>query len=238
MKIPALILCIAIAVPVLADAQDSTTGAKIDTILIYQRAMLEMQKKTLEEVQYEEPLANKSAGIEMDLAYMLYSTGRDYFTLPGTISLFNVKRTVEVAFPIFYQHGTKHVDGGSVSGGYDVPLTLLDVDAIWRQFIGKHQDGLYFSGGLRYTYIKGVEGGGIDFLGISLGPGGPAITVNKIGAHFGIGYRVFTKSGFYWGASVVFGRYFSDDTRDVQEVTLDDTKTIFDVEILKFGFAF
>jgi hypothetical protein len=59
-----------------------------------------------------------------------------------------------------------------------------------------------------------------------------------VGAYFGIGYRYFTKSGFYWGTSLIYGRYFSAGDRDIQEVILDDSKTIFDFEFLKFGFAF
>jgi hypothetical protein len=55
---------------------------------------------------------------------------------------------------------------------------------------------------------------------------------------FGIGYRYFSTSGFYWGTSIVYGAYFSADERTIQGVTLDDTKTILDLEILKFGFAF
>jgi len=232
-------IIVSLVLPFLVSAQDSTTSAKIDTMLIYQRAMMEMQKKTLEEVQYDEPLAHKWAGIELDLAYLLFSSAGDYLTVPATFSLFNVNRSAEVAFPIFYQHGAKHENGGSASGGYDVPLTLFNLDATYRQFIGKHQDGLYFSVGTRYTYIKGVGGGGIDLgiASINFG-GGTPITVSKIGAYFGIGYRDFTKSGFYWGTSLIVGRYFSNDTRDVQEVTLDDSRTILDIELLKFGFAF
>ncbi len=239
MRFFARAFCILLFGSSLVVAQDTTANAKIDTMLIYQRAMMEMQKKTLEEVQYDEPLKDKILGIELDPAYMLLSSAGDYFTLPATISFFNVSRKAELAFPIFYRGGTSHVDGGASGGGYDVPLTLLNIDATWRQFIGKHQDGLYFSGGLRYTYMKGITGNGIDLGIVSLGfGGGTPITVSKIGMHFGLGYRVFMKSGFYWGASLVIGRYFSNDTRDVREVTLDDSKTIFDIELLKFGYAF
>jgi len=36
----------------------------------------------------------------------------------------------------------------------------------------------------------------------------------------------------------VYGSYFSDDERTIQGVTGDDSKTILDIEILKFGYAF
>jgi hypothetical protein len=232
-------VCLILVGSAVAVGQDSTANAKIDTMLIYQRAMMDMQKKTLDAVQYDEPLADKTMGIELDPAYILYSSAGDYLTIPGTISFFNVSRRAELAFPFFYKNGTSHGNNGASGSNYDIPLTLLNIDATWRQFIGKHQDGLYFSGGLRYTYIKGVGGNGVDLgiFSINFGRGVP-LTVSKIGAHFGLGYRVFTKSGFYWGTSLIIGRYFSNDTRDVQDVTLDDSKLIFDMELLKFGFAF
>jgi len=217
-------------------AQDSTSAAKIDTLLIYQRALMEAQQKIYNEIHYVEPLANKTAGIELNLARLLVSSGQDYFTFSGTFSLFNVNRSAELAFPIFYQNGTKRNTDSFNSGSYDVPLTLLNLDATYRQFLGRHQDGFYFSAGARYTYIKGIEGA--DFIIFSVNTGGHEITTSKVGAYFGIGYRYFTQSGFYWGTSVIYGRYFSDDNRDIQEVLFDDSKTIIDFEILKFGFAF
>jgi hypothetical protein len=167
---------------------------------------------------------------------LLVSSGQDYLTVSGTFSLFNVSRSAELAFPIFYQQGTKKNTDSFNSTSYNIPLTLLNLDATYRQFLGQHQDGFYFSAGVRYTYIKGIEGA--DFIIFSINSGGPEITTSKVGAYFGIGYRYFTKSGFYWGTSVIYGRYFSDDTRDIQEVLFDDSKTIIDFEILKFGFAF
>jgi len=219
-----------------AIAQDSASAAKIDTVLIYQKAMMEAQQKIYSEIHYVEPLANKTAGIELNLARLLYSSGQDYLTVSGTFSLFNVSRSAELAFPFFYQNGTKKNTDSFNSSSYDIPLTLLNLDATYRQFLGQHQDGFYFSAGVRYTYIKGIEG--TDYLIFSTNTGGPEITTSKVGAYFGIGYRYFTKSGFYWGTSVIFGRYFSDDTRDIQNVLFDDSKTIIDFEILKFGFAF
>lgn len=224
-----------ILVPILAVAQDTTAGAKIDTMLIYQRAMMEMQQKIYDEVHYVEPLANKVAGIELNIARLLVSSGQDYLTVSGTFSLFNVSRSAELAFPIFYQHGTKRRTDSFNNKSYDVPLTLVNLDATYRRFLGRHQDGFYFSVGSRYTYINGIEG--TDFLLFSFNSGGPEVTTHKVGAYFGIGYRYFTRSGFYWGVSVIYGRYFGGE-RDYQEVLLDDGKTIIDIELLKFGFAF
>ena len=216
-----------------AIAQDST-DAKIDTLLINQKALMELQQQMYKEAQYVPPLANKSFGIELNLARMLASSADDFFTLTGTFSLFAVSRKAEIAFPFFYQTGNSTRTEFLSDTEYDVPLTVINLDATYRHFLGKYQDGFYFSTGMRYTYIKGIEGG--DFF-FSSSPGDPITTTHRAGAYFGLGYRYFTESGFYWGMSVIYGRYFGGQ-RDYQEVLLDDQKIIIDAELLKFGFAF
>jgi len=228
-----IVTMIVVASPVFT--QDTTAAAKLDTVLLNQRAMMEMQQKIYQEVQYVPPLANKRAGIELNLARLLVSSGQDYLTVSGTFSLFAITRSAEIAFPFFYQSGTSKKTDSFNNSKYDVPLTLLNLDATYRYFLGKHQDGFYFSVGTRYTYIKGIEGA--DFIIFSVNQGSSQSTTHKIGAYFGLGYRYFTKSGFYWGVSLIYGRYFGGE-RDYQEVLLDDGKTIIDIELLKFGFAF
>jgi hypothetical protein len=63
------------------------------------------------------------------------------------------------------------------------------------------------------------------------------VKTNKIGMMFGIGYRYFTKSGFYWGTSLSIGRYFTGNNH-INSGFLDGTKYIVDFEILKFGVTF
>ena len=60
---------------------------------------------------------------------------------------------------------------------------------------------------------------------------------------FGIGYRIISESGYYWGASLSAGKYIIGNydvflDSDGISTTLDDEEFIFDVELLKFGFAF
>jgi hypothetical protein len=215
-------------------AQDSTGNAKIDSVLYYQKKMLSQQEKLYNEVvRYKEPLENKKFGIEINPAYMLLSSARSYFVLSGGFSFFDIDRHAEIACPIFYQNGA-----GKNSGVHE--LTLWNQDIVYRKFLGQHQDGFYLEGGLRYTHIKGESNDGVSILGISLFSTSPTsiITTDKLGGMFGIGYRYFSISGFYWGTSLVVGAYFSADERTIQGIILDDTKTIFDFEILKFGYAF
>jgi hypothetical protein len=216
-----------------ANAQDSTSNAKIDTVLLYQKKALDQQETIYNEVvRYKEPLENKKYGIELNPAYFLVSSSRSYLVLSGGLSFFSVDRNAEIACPIFYQSGSD-----KQSGGHEV--TLWNQDIIYRRFLGQHQDGFYLAGGMRYTHIRGELENGISIFGISFGSSpSTIITTDKVGAMFGIGYRYFSSSGFYWGTSIVYGAYFSADERDIKEVFPDDTKTIIDFEILKFGVAF
>ncbi len=235
MKTVRLIALATILLSLPAIAQDTTLTSKIDTVLQNQRTMLQMQQQILGAVQPPPPLAGKSAGIELNLARLLVSTASDYFTLSGTVSLFSVLRSGEIAFPFFYQSGTGKMKDSFNGTPFEVPLTLLNLDVTYRHFLGKVQDGFYFSVGARYTYIKGLEGA--DLIVFSVNQGGPESSTQRLGAYFGLGYRYFTQSGFYWGTSLIYGRYFGGE-RDYLEVLWDDGKIILDVELLKFGYAF
>jgi len=227
---------ITVSLPLFALAQDSTANAKLDTVIQYQKQMAEQQNKIYEEVaQYKEPLENKKFGIEFNPAYLLVSSARSYLVVSSGFSLFDADRKAEIAFPLFFQDGT-----GEDIGGYRPSLTLWNQDVIYRRFLGQHQDGFYLSGGLRFTHIRGEAENGISIFGVSVYSEGaaPKITTDKFGMMFGIGYRYFSYSGFYWGTSIVVGRYFSNDERAIKGVSSDDSKLIFDIELLKFGFAF
>jgi len=102
-------------------------------------------------------------------------------------------------------------------------------DIIYRRFLGQHQEGFYLSAGFRYVYINGDNS-----FSLSAHP----ITMSKLGTLFGIGYRYFSYSGFYWGVSLAYGTYFSNDDRLIDNVVGDNNKPIFDVELLKFGYTF
>ena len=204
----------------IAKGQDSTRNAKIDTLLLYQKKMSIEQEKIYDEiVRYKEPLANKKYGIEIDPAYLLASSARSYFVLTGGFSFFDVDRHAEIACPFFYQRGTIDNSGSS-------KFTAWDQDLLYRNFLGLHQDGFYLQGGLRFTHLSGDA------------ETSSPITIDKLGAIFGIGYRYFSTSGLYWGTSIVYGAYFSGDETTIEATTTDDSKTIIDIEILKFGYAF
>ena len=227
MKPAVIFMLMLILLPLITKAQDTTSNSKIDTILSNSKKMLDLQQKTYNEVA-QEPLANKRFGIEFNPASLLVASADNILILSGGFSLFAVDRSAEIAFPFFYQSGTSKKE--------NYPLTILNLDATYRRFLGRHQNGFYLSVGTRYTYIKGEEGS--TFLLFTLNTPGATITTSKMGLYFGIGYRYFSESGLYWGTGISYGRYFPDDERDIKGVTFDDTKILLDFEILKFGISF
>ncbi len=196
-------------------ALDSTVNAKVDSILKYQKRMSEQQDSIYNEVvATKEPLANKTFGIELNPAYLVIGMANDHTNFSAGFSLFNVDRRAEIAFPVWYLDE----DGSST----------LNVDVHYRRFLGRHQDGFYISGGLRLTYQRGSH--------YSYPYAWEKTSSTRFGPAFGIGYRYFSASGFYWGMSLFVGAYLNGE----QDHTygLFSGKTIVDMELLKIGYAF
>ena len=53
---------------------------------------------------------------------------------------------------------------------------------------------------------------------------------NKQGISFGIGYRIFGQSGWYWGCSLYLGKYYFGSERN--------SDSFIRIELLKFGKTF
>lgn len=207
-------------------AQVDSVHSKLDTLVSGQKQILQMQEKIYAEV-YSEPLTGKHWGLEFNPAFLLLTGASDALGLSAGLMLFSLDRGAEIAFPVYYYNKTG-----------DKPLTHLNIDAIYRRFLGKHQEGFYISIGIRYTYLRGRDGGLIPLSSIFGGPEAAIVTQSKMGAHFGIGFRLYSESGLFWGMSIYAGRYFSGHENDITSVLTDDTKKLYDFEILKFGIAF
>jgi hypothetical protein len=64
---------------------------------------------------------------------------------------------------------------------------------------------------------------------------------SKLGIGVGLGYRIFSYRGLYWGTSISFGRYLIGKNNKFSGGFLtydDDNQYILDIELLKFGWAF
>jgi hypothetical protein len=132
---------------ILASFALAQEAAKIDTVLTNQKAMMTKLDKIYREVEYVDPLANKTAGVEFNPAYLLLASADDQLVLSGGFSWFSADRNAEIAFPIFFRNAGK--DGND-------PITF-SVDSHYRRFLGQHQGGFYLSASVRYQYLHGRE---------------------------------------------------------------------------------
>lgn len=206
-------------------AQETSQGAKLDTLVEGQKKIIGKLDKIHREVEYVDPIANKSFGIEFNPAYLLLASADDQLVLSGGFSLFKADRGAEIAFPIFFRDSNK--ENG---------LTTFTIDSHYRRFLGRHQSGFYLSGSVRYKYARGKED--VDEIPIFTFETGEEITLHKFGVGFGIGYRHFSPSGLYWGTSLTVGRYFTDTDKLIADDDVLNGKSYIDIELLKFGYAF
>jgi hypothetical protein len=220
-----LLLCIVCSISLFSKAQNNTKdslsmSAKIDTIYNLQKKMYQETKN--------QPLTGKKFGIELNLFRILLIDKA--ITLSGTFSIFNVNKQVEIAFPVYYDKPEDKYD-----------LRTFTIDCHYRYFLRNTLNGFYLSGFVRYAYLDGYEGNNNLNLFGSENPIGNKINESKLGIGFGLGVRIFSYKGLYWGASMSFGRYFIGENNRFYGHFLsldDDEKYIFDIECLKFGWAF
>ena len=197
---------------------------QVDTLMLNQKKMLANQDLILEEVTYIDPLEGKKYGIEFNPAGFLLSTTSDEgFTITGSLSLFSVSKSAEIAFPIYYS--VREDD-----------LRIFHFDSHYRNFTGKHRNGFYLSSGIRFTQLRGREG--YSFFYWDNNVSNEITSVTKVGLIFGIGYRIFGKNGWYWGTSLFAGRYFTDTEYSIVGAGAVDSKAIIDMELLKIGKTF
>ena len=158
----------------------------------------------LEEV-YIDPLADKKFGVELSPLYSMYVDDG----LSGSFSNFSLSNSAEITFPFSYRKYRRKNDEGVMEARY---LTYLD--AQYRFFLGKHRIGRWIGSGLRFCADEDNAG-----------------SYNKGGISFGIGTRIFSEKGWYWGSSLYIGKYYFGE-KDRGD------SSFFQAELLKFGFAF
>ena len=181
-----------------------------------------LQKKMYEETK-QSPLDDKSVGIELNLFRLLMID--ESRSMSGTVSLFAVDRKAEIAFP-FYGLFPKDNE-------YYNTITL---DCHYRFFLKNTQNGLYLSAFTRFAHLYGYKSNNYYYYE----EGRDKAEATKLGFGFGVGYRIFSYRGFYWGTSLSFGRYVigKNDVFNEYLIYDDDREMIIDFEFLKFGWAF
>jgi hypothetical protein len=172
------------------------------------------------------PPANKKFGIGLNPLRSVINIGYE-LQLRGAVSLYEVDRHAEISFPVQYILGEDN----------NIHYRVFYIEATYRRFPNGLQKGFYYSGGLRYAYIDGEE------LIATLNPlyterTGKVITDNKIGIYTGIGYRHFSKRGFYWGSNIIIGIYFGHKTPLIQTTEDIALNWILGCDLLEIGYSF
>ncbi len=162
---------------------------------------------------------DKNFGIETNPFYLLVVSSGEDTMLSGTFSYFDHTNNAEIAIPIHIMH-------------LDNDYKQETIDVHYRKFLNNHIGGFYLSGFARVARLRGETDYSQDYK---------YAKQTKFGGGMGIGVRIFSSFGLYWGASLSLGRYLTgdNDTFRSDSFTLtDDQPYIFDVEFFKFGYSF
>jgi hypothetical protein len=164
-------------------------------------------------------------------------------TFSAGFSIFKPESNVEIAFPIQYSSNTGDDEDDYYDNSHN-DLKVFSLDVQFRKFLGTSADGFYLSAFARYAHLRGHLGNDdyyFDFFDEQPQAVPEYGSENKFGLGFGIGYRIFSYSGFYWGVNLSFGRYLIGENNKFNGnlFSIDDDNELFiSGEILKFGYAF
>lgn len=210
--------------PIYSFSQDNT---KIDSIYQVVKKLYKEYKK--------DPLQGKKYGIDFNAPYLLASLG-DNILLSGGFSIFNAANKTELYFPIFYVNSNSNSQSGSAA---------LLMDAHFRKYLGNTLHGFYIGGLFRVafinetisTYTPSYYNNNYNYYSGSYSYSKNNQT--KIGLGFEIGGRIISYSGWYWGWSLAFGKYFGSNNGYRGDYILGAGDNILiDMDLLKFGYAF
>jgi len=170
------------------------------------------KEQLLNEVKYEDPLLGKKGGIEINPLYTLIYD--EAFSFSGSVSIFPKEKNIEIAIPM----ALKQIDGNDSQARFRV-------DFLYRYFLGKHRKGRYIMWGLRHATFKDYD---YDYWDEDYDT---TNDYSRIGISFGVGSRIFSKSGIYWGWSFYAGKYLTGPDDDGPPMFMN-------FEFLKFGKTF
>lgn len=195
------------------------TDEKIDVIYDTQQTMYKETRNN--------PLEGKKYGIEFNIFRVLLD---DDFSLSGGFSIFDTERKTEISVPLYYfKPDEKYA------------TEIFTMDCHYRYFLRNTLNGFYLSAFGRLANFKGYRDTWWDDEKFEDEYEKKSFT--DIGVGVGVGYRIFSYKGLYWGTSISFGRYLLGN--DIEELEFDNNdlfiiadKQIINIEFLKFGWAF
>jgi len=163
---------------------------------------------------------DKKFGVEVNPFYLLIITpGENSETmLSGTFSFFDHINGAEIAIPLHYMKMNSYKQ--------------LTIDIHYRKFLNNQVGGFYLSGFGRVARLEGETTNDTEFN---------YAKQTKVGLGAGLGFRVFSDFGLYWGASFSLGRYLTNDNENFGSNLFtinDDAPYILDIEFFKFGYSF
>lgn len=163
---------------------------------------------------------DKTIGFEFNFVRLFFNDA--FKSYSGTVSVFNVEKNSELAFPMYYLKGKNPED-----------ISEFTIDCHFRHFLNGQKNGFYVSAFTRFANMEGTLNDNLKVKGAT----------NKLGFGLGIGFRKFTESGFYMGISLSYGKFFfgkNDIFNKVKPPLLldDDAPIIRDIEAFKIGWAF
>jgi len=191
------------------DEAAQSSEEKIDSIYVWQKEMYRTHK--------DEPLIGKRYGVELNfIRFLLFGSDTDGInhTLSGGVSLFYHEKNVELSFPFLYS---------DPDYGEESHRRKFTLDFQYRKYLGNTLNKFYLAGVLRYAYSKHF---GYDYV---------EGTENALGLGFGMGYRIYSYKGLYWGTNILVGRYF---VGKMNSWIGSKSDLLLSVSLFKFGYAF
>ncbi|PID28338.1 MAG: hypothetical protein CSB55_05050 [Candidatus Cloacimonadota bacterium] len=214
--------------------ETNSADKKLDKILENQKELKETAYSLRQEYK-NKPLEGKKYGIEIN-PFLLIAFNQ-LKTLSGSFSIFKPEKNTEISFPFMYSDN-KFITYSTDFDNNKSTLKIITASSHWRKFLGNTCNGFYISASARLENIN------YDIYRYSYGY---RIKLKNIkgnrtllGIGFGIGYRVFSYKGFYWGTGLTLGKYLAGNfkIKDKGDEVLKNHEIYFNFELLKFGWAF
>lgn len=208
----------------------NTSDEKLDKILDNQESIkkdVEIIKKKTTEVS---PISSKTFGIELNPFWLLYAGDNEFegTHLTGGVQLFSIDRNAEISIP-FIIHDAKS-------------FSEYSLDLNYKRFLAKTQHGFFINAFTRISKIEANVLTGSFSLDEGSSIESSQFNDTRLGLGFGLGYRVYSEFGLYWGFGIGLGKFFIYEEPEDEMFDLgifnSTSNFIFDIELMKFGFAF